>query len=284
MKKIFSYIDYRSFLSDFYDHKKSTTTYFSYRWFAQKSGITSPAFFKRVIDNTRNLTQTSVEKFIIGLGLELKEAEYFRVLVAFNQAKTSVEKQKNYAIMLSMADFVKNHQLESDQYRYFDNWYTPVVRELVCMFDFEDDFSKLASTVFPPLNRKEAEDTVNLLLRMELISKNEDGTYEQTDPAVTSGKNQDPMLKLARRSFHEQVIELASKSLMSANPDDRHAVSITMGISRCCYEVILQEISQFQERLVSIVNNDQKSEQVFQMNMQLFKVSEPTSSDENSEV
>lgn len=283
MDRIFSYIDYRAYLKDFYEEKKSTTTFFSYRWFAQKAELSSPVFLKRVMEGDRSLTPATLEKFIVGLGLEEKEAEYFRVLVAFNQSKTAIEKQKNYAIMLSMVDFVKNHQLEADQYSYFDNWYTPVIRELVCMKEYGDDYSALAMDVVPPINRREAHESILLLERMELITRDESGKYIQTEPAVTSGNGQSPMLKLARKAFHEQVIKLAGRSLTESDPKDRHAVSITMGISRACYDVLVQEISRFQERVVAIVDNDHASEQVFQMNMHLFNVSTPQPSSESPE-
>lgn len=274
MKKLFSYIDYRLYLSDYYQEMKENTRYFSYRWFAQKADISSPAFLKRVIDGDRNLTQNTVEKFIIGLGLENKEAEYFRILVAYNQAKTSVEKQKNYSQMLSMADFVKNHQLSADQYRYFEHWYSPVIRELVCMHDFQDNFSQLASLLSPPINTHQARTSVKLLERLELIKKDESGIYKQTNPAVTSGTGQSDILKMVRLSFHQQVIQLASDALENLPREDRHAVGITMGISRSCYDVIVQEMEQFRQRIVTIIDNDTDSEQVFQMNMQVFKVGE----------
>ncbi len=284
MKKIFSYTNYRDYLADYYREMKETTRYFSYRWFAQKAEISSPTFYKRVTEGDRNLTQSTVEKFISGIGLESKEADYFRILVAFNQAKTNSEKQKNYAIMLSMADFVKNHQLSADQYRYFEQWYNPVIRELICMYDFNEDFARLGSLVTPPIQIRQTKAAVRLLERLELIKKDSQGCYRQCDPAITSGSDQDSILKLSRLSFHQQVIKLAAESLGNLPKEDRHAVGITMGISRSCYDVIVQEIEQFRQRIVSIVDSDNHSEQVFQMNMQMFKVSEQiTDSNTNEE-
>jgi hypothetical protein len=46
-----------------------------------------------------------------------------------------------------------------------------------------------------------------------------------------------------------------------------------MGVSPGCYEVICTEIEAFKDRLVSIVNNDQASDRVYQLNLQLFPVS-----------
>ncbi len=49
MRSIFEYIDYRRFLSDYYNHKKETSRTFSYRYFAEKAGLTSPSFLKHAL-------------------------------------------------------------------------------------------------------------------------------------------------------------------------------------------------------------------------------------------
>lgn len=277
MNKIFSYIDYRAFLSDYYHEMKSTKSYFSYRWFAQKADIGSPVFLKRVMEGDRNLTSNTMEKFILAIGFDTKEADYFRLLVSFNQAKTDREKQKSYAEMLSMTDFVKFHQLSADQYRYFEQWYNPVIRELICMYDFRDDFRQLASLLTPHINMSQARSAVMLLKRLELVTKDEHGRYIQSAPAITSGSDPTNMLSLGRLSFHQQVIQLASDALERLPREERHAVGITMGVSRECYNVIVQEIEQFRQRVVSLIDNDKVSDQVFQFNMQIFKVSESIS-------
>ncbi len=151
MEKIFSYIDYRQFLAEYYLYMKSSTSYFSYRWFTKKAGFTSPGLYQRLVKGERNLTAKTIEQAIVGLGITDKEAEYFRVLVAFNQATVSSEKQRNYTIMLSMAQFVKEHQLEADQYTFLNRWYVPVLRELVTILPFGKDYGTLAKAVFPAI-------------------------------------------------------------------------------------------------------------------------------------
>ncbi|MBD3420106.1 MAG: TIGR02147 family protein, partial [Chitinivibrionales bacterium] len=61
MKPVTTYIDFRKFLSDYYEEKKRTTHHFSHRYFAQKAGISSSSFLTRVIDGRRNLTRPMIE-------------------------------------------------------------------------------------------------------------------------------------------------------------------------------------------------------------------------------
>lgn len=273
MEPIFKYIDYRRYLSDYYNEKKQTTRHFSYRYFAQKAGFKSPNFLKQVIEGHRNLTRQMVERFLTALKLGKKESVFFRNLVLFNQAKTASEKQEHYSVLVSMMDYISEHKLSGDQYDYFNKWYTSVIRELVCLYNFLDDYRLLANTVKPKIKLSEAREAVKLLLRLKLIKKQADGTYKQIDSAITSGTD---MISLARRDFNRTMINLAAESLDQFTVKERNVSCITMGVSKPCYEVLLAELAAFKERVVSIVNKDTKSSRVYQFNFQLFPLSDDT--------
>ena len=271
MKEIYRYIDFRKFLADFYAEKKRITRHFSYRYFAQRAGIKSPIFLKQVIDGQRNLTRDMIEKFIPALNLNKKESLFFKNLVLFNQAKTSHEKQECYSVILSMMDYVEESQIAAGQYTYFEKWYYSVIRELVCLFDFHDDFDVIARTVMPPVTATEAKKAVQVLVRLKLIERQNSGRYRQYDPAIISS---DDMVALARRSFNSEMLLLARNANETLPRDERNVSGITMGISKACYEVLLAEIGAFKERVKSIVNQDEKSTRVYQLGLQLFPLSE----------
>jgi uncharacterized protein (TIGR02147 family) len=270
MKAIFKYIDYRHYLADFYAGKKSTTRHFSYRYFAHRAGIKSPVFLKQVIVGKRNLTRTMIEKFVAAIGLNKREAVFFRQLVQFNQAKTASEKQETYGVLLSMIEYVKERQLSGDHYRYFDKWYHSVIRELVCLRNFGDDFNAIARAVTPRIKPGEAEKSLRLLLRLNLVEKQKDGTCRQTDSAIASS---DDMVALARRSFNSEMLRMAIAANETLPPSERNVSGITMGISRSCYDILLAEMTAFKERVKAIVNQDKASDRVYQLNLQLFPLS-----------
>jgi uncharacterized protein (TIGR02147 family) len=274
MEKIFKYIDYRKFLLDYYNEKKSTTRFFSFRYFSNKAGIKSPVFLKQIIEGERNLTLQTIDKFITALTLNKKESTFFRHLVQFNQASTAYEKQEHYSVMLSMMDYVNEHRLSADQYIYFDTWYNSAVRELVCLYNFHDNWELLARSVRPAITPRDAKQAVQLLLRLTMIKKQKNGSYRQTNAAITSGSD---VVSLARRSFNSAMLLLARDSNESLPPDTRSISGITMGISKACYDVLLAELAAFKERLISIVNRDEGSSRVYQFNFQIFPLSQDTS-------
>jgi uncharacterized protein (TIGR02147 family) len=72
------------------------------------------------------------------------------------------------------------------------------------------------------------------------------------------------------------MLLLARDSIENLPLESRNISGITMGISRPCYEVLLAELAAFKERVISIVNRDEGSGQVYQFNFQLFPLSETT--------
>ena len=274
MKSVYEFIDYRKFLEYYYAEKKKTSRHFSYRFFAQKTGINSPSFLKHVMDGKRNLTAPAIEKFGTALKLNKKEMVYFRHLVRFNQAKTSHEKQEHYAVLRSMSEAVKESVLKSSQFDYFDKWYTVVIRELICLYNFKGNYTLLAKAIQPAITASEAKKAVKLLLKLKLVKQKKNGTFVQSNKALVVD---DTITSMAVRSFIETMLERAKSALHSFEKSERHISGVTLGISQATYEVLAAEIDAFKDRVKTIVNRDEHSSRVYQMNISLF----PTSTDVN---
>jgi uncharacterized protein (TIGR02147 family) len=281
MNPIFSYIDYRLFLKDYYEEQKKTSRFFSYRYFAQKAGINSPNFLKQVIDSKRNLTTLTINKFIIALKFGEKEAQFFRHLVLFNQAKTVQEKQEHYVVMLSMMHTIKEQRLNALQHEYYNHWFVPVIRELVSLFEFKGDYKKLAEAVVPPISISEARFAVGLLKKLCMIEQLPNGTYKQTAAAIVSDSS---VARMAVRSFNREMLRKAELSLDNTPIEERQIFGVTIGISDACYDVLVAEMAAFRDRVVAIVNSDISSNSVYQMHLQLFPLSRQLEKDGKTEV
>lgn len=277
MKKIYTYNDYRFYLRDYYEHMKKSTSFFSYRYFSSKADIKSPVFLKQVIEGKRNLTANTTEKFIKALNLSDKEETFFRYLVRFNQAKTSEEKQEHYAVLISMNEYVVENKLRVEQYTYFDRWYYAAIRELVTLFDFKDNHELLAQMLRPSITTKQARDAVSLLLSLSLIYKDTEGRYRQSDSAITGGTD---ILNAVRRKHNSDMVERALYANREISPSERNVSGVTMGVSSGCYDMIVAEIQNFKERVKTIVSGDLNSSRVYQLNVQLFPLSEQVPTDE----
>ena len=124
MDRIEFYTDYRKFLKDYYTEQKRHHTFFSYRYFCQKAGITSPALYKEIVSGQRNLTDRTVEAFIKGMGLTESDGSYFRALVHFNQTENEQEKVRALEHLRGLRRKVKQEIVPLDLYEYFSTWYS----------------------------------------------------------------------------------------------------------------------------------------------------------------
>ncbi|HLD44306.1 MAG TPA: TIGR02147 family protein, partial [bacterium] len=104
---LFTYLDYRKYLKDWYEYHKQNTTGFSFRSFSQKAGFGSPNFLKRVIEGERNLTESSTRAVIKCLELNKQESAFFERLVLFNQSTSHEEKNVHYHSIVTSQKFAQ---------------------------------------------------------------------------------------------------------------------------------------------------------------------------------
>jgi len=270
VKSVYEFLDYRQYLKYFYGEKRKTFKFFSHRFFLRKAGIKNTGFFTLIVEGKRNLTRNTLEKFSQALDLKDQETKYFQNLVLFNQAKTANEKQEFYANLKHLGDMVHQKVIGSELYEYFSNWYTPVIRELICLHDFQEDFETLAQAVVPAIPKKQAKKSVQFLIKSGMIKKLKEGTYKENSPAIIAGKS---VSSLAIRNFNRQMINLAINAQDRFPQNRRYVRGLTIGISGNCYDLIEKELEAVNNRIVRIVDQDENSNQVYQINIQLFPVS-----------
>jgi uncharacterized protein (TIGR02147 family) len=165
---------------------------------------------------------------------------------------------------------VKETVLATDQFDFFANWYNPILRELLCLYDFKEDFTQIASMIIPPILPSEAKAATKLLLRLKLLHRSSDGLYHQTESAIVADTS---IMSMAMRTFSKAMIELSKNAVEAIDWRLRHISGLTVGISPETYEVLSAEIEAFKDRVKLIVNKDPESCIIYQMNISLFPVS-----------
>ncbi|MBN1760191.1 MAG: TIGR02147 family protein [Chitinispirillaceae bacterium] len=269
MQRIEFYDDFRVYLREFYEDQKRRFPHFSYRYFCGKAGLKSPSHFIEIMDGKRKLTSKMLDSFLKGLGLTESDARYFTVLVHFNQSRNSTEKQQLLLQMRGMKRKVKQALVSTDYFEYYSKWYNIVIRELACLIDWNDDYSVLAKSVIPPIRKIEARESVEFLLQAGFLKK-ENGSYTQTEPAITSGSE---VCSLGIRSYNRFMAERAHKAIDEFPPTERDIQTLTVGISRDSFSLIKQEMQEFFSRVVRIVDDDKSAERVYNVNVHLFPLS-----------
>jgi uncharacterized protein (TIGR02147 family) len=270
MKPIFSYLDFRDYLRDFYIEKKSTSS-FSFREFARIAGFSSPNFIKLVIDGKANLAPASAMKLCNAMGLKSRERSYFKALVTFGQAKTIESKVRYLEKLKGFRSVVPVSGLSDAQFAYFSKWYHPVIRELVSMARFDGDYGNLAAMVNPAITAKEAQASLDLLEKLELVEKDENGQFVATSRFLTSDGMEAGTLAL--RNTQKTMAQLAARAIDAIPPENRDISGVSVSISDKSMAAIREELQKCRRRIFEIAAGDKQCDSVYRVNLHFFPVS-----------
>jgi uncharacterized protein (TIGR02147 family) len=272
---IFTYTDYRSFLKDWFEWRKEANHGFSFQALAEQAGFRNKGFLHNVMSGKKNLSGPSALQLAQALGLRDSGAQYFESLVAFNQASTAQERdvlfQRLQTIRTTRKGVGAVRETRADQVEYYSVWYHSAVRSLLDMHDFGEDWAALAKAVYPRITPRQARESVELLLRLGLITRAASGRFALSAPTISAGPE---ILQLGYQRFQLEMNERARRAVESLPKQHRHVSGSTLGISRVSYQRCCEEIDAFRQRLLAIAENDSGADECYQLTVNLFPMSD----------
>jgi uncharacterized protein (TIGR02147 family) len=264
---IFEFSDYHHFFKAFYQYYKTTKRFFSYRYLARRSGVAASLFIA-VARGERRISFAIAKKYAVGMELTARETDYLLALVAFERAKTHVQKNDAFSRIVRQRGQSQIKYLDADKYEYFSRWYHCAIREMISLPFFKEDPSWIAHSLQPAISEKQAGRSLKLLQRLLLVHRDENGKLRVTDKAISSEYE---MQTLSLRNFSLEMIDRARESLENVPVEKREISGLTMGVSNECIERVKQRIRIFKEEILSMVVDDSnESKSVYQMNFQFF--------------
>ena len=266
MKPVMEYQNFRVYVRDFYTERKDRSG-FTWRDFAREAGYSSPVFLKLVCDGKANLSEVGVERVAAAMGLAGVDLQYFRELVAFNQAKDGAEKKSRFARLRRLARENNREIIGEDQYDYFESWKNPVLREMAPNMPGATP-AQLAGKLAFDAETAEVKKSLNLLQKTGILEKDAAGNFKQGSKAISTGNLE--VASLSVREMHRQMGELAVRALDEIPVKERDISGLTMGLSEDAFQRVSLEIEAFRRRIVAIAMEDSHTDKVYRLNMQLF--------------
>lgn len=264
---IYEYNDFRSFLCDWQREKRKLGKEFSKGALCARLGLpNSRSYFNDVL-NGKKVTASYIDRFVSILGLDEHETRYFRVLVKFNQACEPSERELYFAQLIACNKTPKQ-VLSPVVYRYYSKWYYAVVRSVLDVVDFTDDYRTLAQVIVPRITVRQARESISLLLDLGLIVKNQQGFLKPANKAVTTPDYvKDELL----RQYQGHCLESARNALALEGDAPREFFTNTISISYPGLVRLQKHVRQFRDEIRSLVNRDENpADRVYQINLQLF--------------
>ena len=266
MKDILEYTDYRQYIADYYADRKAKTA-FSWQEFAKTAGFSSPVYLKYVSEGRFNLSEDAATRTAQAMCLADYEREFFVEMVKFDHAKNDSEKRAAFSKMVSIAESRKAKIVDGESFRFFEDWKNPVLRELAPAMPGAKPLA-MAHACRPEVSAAEVSDALSFLVKADLLKKDKDGNYAQTDKVVTTGPME--FTPLAVRGLHRQMGEFALDAIENVPQDERHFSGLTLGITREAYEKIVQRIAEFRKDIIAIATSETATDEVYRLNVQFF--------------
>ena len=267
---VFGYLDFRAFLRDWFDAKKTKNPRFSHRMFARKADQKSPSALLAVIEGKRNLTPQSSDGFVKALALDGDESAFFLALVRMQCAEDADTRDQALAQVRATRRFRDARRLEGGALEYLARWYYPAVRELATCAQFRDDAAWISSMLRPPITEAQASEALRVLLELGLIARGADGKVRAAETSLVTPHE---VAGLAARQYHLAMIERARESL-SFPSKDRHLLGVTVAVPADMLPALKRELDRFQERVLELCDSATEPRGVvLQLNLQLFPLS-----------
>ena len=279
MKEIVEYTDYRKFIQDYYDERKRTSA-FTWRDFARDAGFSSAVYLKYVCEGKKNLSVGAAGSVASAMGLVGFEHTYFVLMVSYAHAKGDEAKRAAFEERCALANAHKVRVLGGEEFNYFKSWKNVVLRELAPNMPGAKPL-EMAHAIKPAITAAEVTETLDFLVRAKLLKKDKNGNYQQTDKAISMGSVD--AVPVAARDLQRQMGEFAVKAI-NLPLSERDMSGLTMGLTRKSYERIRKELADCRRRIIAIASEDDETEQVYRLNLQLFPLSEPLAKESKTSV
>ena len=273
------YMDYRLFLADFYRAKKAQTRLsirpYSYAIFSAAADIKSPNYLKMIIEGKRNLSLDMVAKFAKACGLNKAQTDEFRLLVVFNQAEDPAD--RNYALK-QLSEYrveqkLKQGELDRKIFEKVPNWIGWIIYALVDQQGVTFDVAQLKDLLRGKASESEINDALESLLKSGELTRNT--STNQIEKGKPNEAPEEIPTALVRK-LQMQLMYLGLESLYQDAATEREFGALTLALTAKEFEEIKFKLRQMRKALHkenAIARMNSKGERVYQLNLQLFPVS-----------
>jgi len=269
---LFDYFDYREYLHDYYQFHKRKNSAYSYRLFARKAKLGSPNYLKLVVDGKRRITDRTLYQFARGLGLSRDEEKYFRELVMYQEVSDPDSKELHLRSLLKYQEKQRTPTLlKADKIKFMLDWHHPVIRELVSNKDFKEEPSWIAKRLGNKITEAQAKESLDLLVRLQILQRSASGRLEQREPLLTSS---DEIPSHVIRSLHRTYLRKAINSIFAVPMERRELSGLVLSIPNTRLKEIKEEIKEFRKKLNRKYGLDRDGDDVYFVGLYLFPVTQ----------
>lgn len=266
---IYDYNDFRKYLVDYQSARQCMESEFTKSEFSRRMRLPNTRSYVNDVLKGKRVSNTFIERFITAMELDRDEAQYFRILVKFNQAERADDRELYFDQLVSL-NRTPVRVLNKKMFIYYKNSYNSVIRALLNIIDFKDEYAMLSKRVVPPISIAETKESVRLLLDLDLIAPDSNGFLRPTEKTISTPESvKDELI----RQYQISCLDRARDSVINPVLPDQIIATNTISISERGYKRILSKIETFRSEIRALVNKDEDpAEKVYQITLSFIPV------------
>jgi uncharacterized protein (TIGR02147 family) len=251
---VFSYSDFRRYLADIFEYEHDLDKSFNKAFVCRELGLPNTRSYFRDVLTGKIVSDVKIPLFIRLFGLNSDEAPYFRVLVKFNQCEEPDEKEMLFDQLVAL-NRTPHKEISAKGYVYFKEWHHSVIKALLEVIDFTDDYAGLGMMVVPPLKPHQVKESIQLLLELGLVAKNRNKFLKPTDKVIATGPfSQSDIVK----QYQIKSLDVVRATFFRNGNQPKRIMTKTISISQEGLARIIKKMEKFSSEVRSIVHKDEK--------------------------
>lgn len=266
---VYAYNDFRKFLADYQKERQYKQKEFSKSEFSRLLQLPNTRSYFTDVLKGKQVSDTFVERFISVICFSHDEAQFFRTLVKLNQSETADARDLAFDQLIAL-NRTPRRILDKNVLIYYSKWYHSVVRAILAIDNFTDDYESLAKKIRPPITPNQAKKTVALLLQLCLVKRDKKNVCIPSEKAIAAPEN---IKNDLIRHYQLQCFDLAQKAMVNIPENVAFSLTNTISISEQGQKHLLRLLEKFRSQVQSLVHKDEeKADRVMQLDIVYHKV------------
>lgn len=253
--------DFRTRLKDELIARCRKNPKYSLRAFAKALGIV-PSALSDMLNGRRTITNKSIERLGLSLGLSLKEIAQFQ--------KESADGGNKAA---------RFQQITFDTFALISDWYHFAILELIKIENFMPTNQRIAQAL--GITKSEANIAIERLMRLNLVRIDSKGRWVDVSEGFTTSIKPG-LTSSAARNLQKQILEQAIAAIEEVPIERRNHTSMTMAIDPADVAEASEKIKKFRRQLCKFLERNGRPKEVYQLAISLFPVSQVESHKEKT--
>jgi uncharacterized protein (TIGR02147 family) len=273
------YMDYRKLLEDFYSYKREMTKKdlrpYSYAMFSAAANIKSPNYLRMIIEGKRNLSPDMIAKFGKAMSMAKDEAQDFRMLVLYNQSSDPAQRNM---LLKDLSDHrvnlkIKSGEIDRKTWEKIPSWITWILYSMIDQEGVSFSIDSLRDLLRKKASTDEIQAALRSLIETGEVEQNETTGMLQKTRSLIDSPEEIPVALV--RKLQSQLMYLGMESLFQDSPTEREFGTATLSLTAGEFEELrfkLRQMRKATQKENSVKRMTSKGERVYQLNLQLFPV------------